>query len=184
MARRPDEPVPGGLLIAQVLWFLAGVLFLGFGGFLIYEHSDTASLNFGAVALALFFAVAGCACAVLGYRLFIGERSARANLTWLGVITALPAASAFRTLFPARCHRHVQRGLDVDAQQQSLLQDCLSQAGKNPPVAPATSPRKRSRTRGSVLNRTDPRVLDLCGLEVGEGLIQVFDEIRWILDAH
>lgn len=95
LARRPDEPVPGGLLIAQVLWFLAGVLFLGFGGFLIYEHSDTASLNFGAVALALFFAVAGCACAVLGYRLFIGERSARANLTWLGVITALPLLLRF-----------------------------------------------------------------------------------------
>jgi len=95
LARRPDEPVPGGLLIAQLLWLLAGVLFLGFGGFLVYEQSNDGSLNFGAVALALFFAVAGCACAVLGYRLFIGERSARANLTWLGVITALPLLLRF-----------------------------------------------------------------------------------------
>ncbi|SCC02806.1 hypothetical protein GA0061084_1185 [Arthrobacter sp. NIO-1057] len=95
LARRPNEPVPGGLLIAQFLWLLAGVLFLGFGGFLIYEHSGEAAINFGAIALALLFAVAGCACAVLGYRLFIGERSARTNLTWLGVIMALPLLLRF-----------------------------------------------------------------------------------------
>lgn len=95
LPRRPDEPVPGGLQIAQFLWLLAGVLFLGFGGFLIYEHIDGASLNFGAVALALFFAAAGCACGVLGYRLFMGQRSARANLTWLGVITAVPLLMRF-----------------------------------------------------------------------------------------
>lgn len=92
---RPDEPVPSGLFIAQTLWLVAGVLFLGFGGFLIYEQTDGVSVQFGAIALAIFFAAAGCACGVLGYRLFTGQRAARANLTWLGVITAVPLLMRF-----------------------------------------------------------------------------------------
>lgn len=95
LPRRPEEPVPSALFIAQMLWLLAGVLFLGFGGFLIYEQSDSGSLNFAAIALAIFFAAAGCACGVLGYRLFTGQRAARTNLTWLGVITAVPLLMRF-----------------------------------------------------------------------------------------
>lgn len=78
-----------------MLWFLAGVLFLGFGGFLAYEQSEGTSLDFGAIALVLLFAAAGVACCVLGYRLFTGDRAARAQLSWLGVITALPLLLRF-----------------------------------------------------------------------------------------
>lgn len=78
-----------------MLWLLAGVLFLGFGGFLIYEQTDGVSVKFGAIILAVFFAAAGCACGVLGYRLFTGQRAARTNLTWLGVITAVPLLMRF-----------------------------------------------------------------------------------------
>ena len=93
--RRPDEPTPGGLFVAQMLWLLAGVLFLGFGGFLAYEQSQDSSLNFGSIALVVFFAAAGIACGVLGYRLFTGDRSARAQLSWLGLIAALPLLLRF-----------------------------------------------------------------------------------------
>ncbi|MEF9874907.1 MAG: hypothetical protein RR778_14525 [Glutamicibacter sp.] len=93
--RRPDEPTPGGLFIAQMLWLLAGVLFLGFGGFLADEHIQDAALDFGAIALMILFAAAGRACCVLGYRLFTGDRAARAQLSWLGLITALPLLLRF-----------------------------------------------------------------------------------------
>lgn len=78
-----------------MLWLLAGVLFLGFGGFLAYEHIQDSALDFGAIALMIFFAAAGLACCVLGYRLFTGDRAARAQLSWLGLITALPLLLRF-----------------------------------------------------------------------------------------
>ncbi|MFJ2621552.1 hypothetical protein [Glutamicibacter sp. NPDC087344] len=90
--RRPDEPVPGGLLISQLLWALAGLLFVGFGGFLIVEQSNRGSLDLGSIALVLVLLAAGVAFGILGYRLFLGQRSARAQLTWVGLIAALPMA--------------------------------------------------------------------------------------------
>ena len=88
--RRPDEPVPGGLLISQLLWVLAGVLFLGFGAFLVYEQTQRGSLDLAAMSLVALLLAAGVAFGVLAYRLFLGQRSARAQLTWVGLIAALP----------------------------------------------------------------------------------------------
>ncbi|CBT76619.1 MULTISPECIES: hypothetical protein [Glutamicibacter] len=93
--RRPNEPTPGGLFIAQMLWLLAGVLFLGFGGFLVHEHTQQSTMGFAVIALIILFAAAGLACCVLGYRLFTGDRAARTQLSWVGLITALPLLLRF-----------------------------------------------------------------------------------------
>ncbi|WP_313813658.1 hypothetical protein [Glutamicibacter sp.] len=90
LLRRPDEPAPGALQIAQMLWLLTGVLFIGFGAFLLNEQSKLGGLQLGAISLSLMMFAAGAMFAVLAYRLYRGERAARTQLTWVGLIAALP----------------------------------------------------------------------------------------------
>ncbi len=88
--RRPDEPAPGALQISQMLWLLTGVLFIGFGAFLLYEQSKLGGANFGSVALSIMMFAAGAVFGVFAYRLYRGQRAARTQLTWIGLIAALP----------------------------------------------------------------------------------------------
>ncbi|WP_404286315.1 hypothetical protein [Glutamicibacter arilaitensis] len=85
-----DVPTPGALRISRFVWILAGVLFLGFAANLFFDTWTGQSLDFGPLALVALLAVAGIAFCLLAIRLWKGERSARAQLTWIGLIAALP----------------------------------------------------------------------------------------------
>jgi hypothetical protein len=78
------------LRISRFLWILAGVLFLGFAANLAFDVFDVHPLDPGPLALVVLLAVAGIAICFLAVRLWKGERSARAQLTWIGLIAALP----------------------------------------------------------------------------------------------
>lgn len=88
--RRPEEPAPGALQISQLLWLLTGVLFIGFGGFLLYEKTQASGITLGSAALSIMMFAAGAMFAIFTLRLYRGERSARSSLTWIGLIAALP----------------------------------------------------------------------------------------------
>ena len=94
--RVPDErnsyPVPEAVLVSRLLWILAGVLFFGFAAFIGYESWRDADLGLGQIALMVLLAAAGTMVCVLAARLFKGQRKARAQLSWLGLIAALPMA--------------------------------------------------------------------------------------------
>lgn len=83
-------PTPGALRISRFVWILAGVLFLGFAANLAFDVFDVRPLDLGPLALVVLLAVAGITICFLAVRLWKGERSARAQLTWIGLIAALP----------------------------------------------------------------------------------------------
>lgn len=88
--RRPEEPAPGALQISQLLWLLTGILFIGFGGFLLYEKTQESGITLGSAALSIMMFAAGAMFGIFTLRLYRGERSARSSLTWIGLIAALP----------------------------------------------------------------------------------------------
>lgn len=81
---------PGALRISRLLWILAGLLFIGFATHLLIDSLRKSDLVLGPIALIVLLATAGIAFCVLAIRLWRGVRTARMQLTWVGLIAALP----------------------------------------------------------------------------------------------
>lgn len=87
-AQQPQ--MPGALRIARLCWVLVSALFLGFAASLFVSSTRSAEPSSGPWFLASILVAAGAAILWLALRLWRSELSARTQLTWLGLITALP----------------------------------------------------------------------------------------------
>lgn len=86
-----QRPVmPAGLQIARLCWVLASALFLGFAANLILTAVRSAPQGTGSWFLGGVLAAAGLVILWLALRLWRSDLVARTQLTWLGLITALP----------------------------------------------------------------------------------------------
>ncbi|MCW4464105.1 hypothetical protein OK351_01055 [Glutamicibacter sp. MNS18] len=81
---------PGELRIARLCWVLASVLFLGFAANLFISVARAAEPSSGPWFLGSLLAAAGLLILWLSLRLWRSDLMARTQLTWLGLITALP----------------------------------------------------------------------------------------------
>jgi len=82
--------VPGELRVARLCWLLAGALFVGFAANLLLTAANSTDAARGPWFLGCAFAALGLLVIWLALRLWRPDRVARARLTWLGLITALP----------------------------------------------------------------------------------------------
>lgn len=85
---RPE--MPAELQIARLCWVLASALFLGFAANLILTAVRSTPQGTGSWFLGGVLAAAGLVILWLALRLWRSDLVARTQLTWLGLITALP----------------------------------------------------------------------------------------------
>ncbi|MEU3331227.1 hypothetical protein ACF046_02615 [Glutamicibacter creatinolyticus] len=87
--------MPSALRIARLCWVLAAALFLGFAASLFVTAARSTEPSTGPWLLASILGAAGVLVLWLALRLWRSDRVARTQLTWLGLIAALPMLLRF-----------------------------------------------------------------------------------------
>lgn len=82
--------MPGELRIARLCWVLVAALFVGFAANLFLLAARSTQPSSGPWFLASLLTAAGLAILWLAVRLWRSNLAARTQLTWLGLIAALP----------------------------------------------------------------------------------------------
>lgn len=87
--------MPSALRIARLCWVLAAALFLGFAASLFVTAARSTEPSTDPWLLASLLGAAGVLVLWLALRLWRSDRVARTQLTWLGLIAALPMLLRF-----------------------------------------------------------------------------------------